>query len=415
MKSKVLFIVASAIASVILVSCEEKNPGIPDAFYNELNKGLSSEVTCPLCGEVIQPFRIDANKDGVIHFSESSAITGIYSSGDLRGATDILCGLASQDDFFPNLEHIYVENAIIVNFSGSVFPNLKCANIHAGDQTKIDYPMRAYYLGPRDAEILRIDLREARTKNSYGNVFYCVFLQGASGYDFPNLRVLELFQNGATRYTSSNQPKGLSSLDSHLMPMLEKLKLQLYTLESLDLTNNTKLTRLDCSNNKLTALDLSGNPNLTYLNIGNSGRVKGENDISVLDLKNNLEIDSVITEGNDLHSLYLGENSKLRYLSLGQCSLTEINLEKCKSLEYFDCMGFLNELNLRNCGNLKYLRIYTDNMTELDLSNNLMLEDVYLNYKYITKHLKIIISSPQQDKEWVKKYENYDYIEFEVI
>ncbi len=415
MKSKVLFIVASAIAGVILVSCEEKNPKISDYDYKYLNIRLSSEVICPLCGEVIHPYDIDPNNDGVIQLSETSAITGVYFKGTYKKGTEVLVGLIQNTEFFPNLEHIYVEYAINQDFLfNNEFPKLKCANIHIGDQrtassfyVNLDFQISK---GLSNAEMLRVDLRDALTHDASKNQTYLKFSQDK--VIFPNLKVLELFHNEIHKYKNTE-----SELDLSKMPLLENVTLQLYSLKSLDLTKNTNLTRLDCSNNKLTALDLGSNPNLTYLNIGNSGRFnimeKGENNITELDLRNNLEIDSVITEDNDLFSLYLGENSKLRYLSLGQCSLREINLEKCKSLEYFYCMGLLNELNLRNCGNLKYLRIYAGFMTELDLSNNLMLEDVDLDLN--DNHLKIIISSAQQDKEWVKQYENYDNIEFEVI
>jgi Leucine-rich repeat (LRR) protein len=114
-------------------------------------------------------------------------------------------------------------------------------------------------------------------------------------------------------------------------------------LTLLDVSKNTKLTLIDCSDNYLELLDVSNNTALEKLNCS-------YNLLTSLDLSNNINLIELNTGNNNanggLVSLDLSNNVKLKGLNCSLATkLTNIDISKCLSLEY---------LNLSNC-NLQYL------------------------------------------------------------
>ncbi len=89
-------------------------------------------------------------------------------------------------------------------------------------------------------------------------------------------------------------------------------------LSSLDVSHNTALKYLDCSNNRLTKLDLSNNTALIVLDCGG-------NDIPSLNISNCTDLTHLDCSGNELTSLDISRNIAIIDLSIaGMLSLGEV-------------------------------------------------------------------------------------------
>lgn len=131
-------------------------------------------------------------------------------------------------------------------------------------------------------------------------------------------------------------------------------------LTTLDLSKNTALTDLICENNKsLTTLDLSKNTALTYL------ECEENEQLATLDLSNNIDLTYLECEGNQLKELNLSNNIALTHLYCGRNQLRELNLSNNTSLTYLDC--------------------YENQLTTLNLSNNTALTHLYCDYNPLTR------------------------------
>ena len=73
---------------------------------------------------------------------------------------------------------------------------------------------------------------------------------------------------------------------------------------SLDLSQFTALTDLNCSENELSSLDVSNNTALTYLTCS-------ENELSSLDVSNNTALENLYCYSNQLRNLDVSNNTVL--------------------------------------------------------------------------------------------------------
>jgi hypothetical protein len=142
-------------------------------------------------------------------------------------------------------------------------------------------------------------------------------------------------------------------------------------INSLDVSNNTKLTLLAFGCNKLTTIDLSKNTLLETLYCFN-------NSLASLDLSNNPELKELRCHGNLLTSLDLSNNPKLQEIRCGDNQMTSLNVSGCMVLTDLRCAyNQLTSLDLSNCTSLTYLECTGNQLTSLDVSNNTAL--MYLN------------------------------------
>ena len=116
-------------------------------------------------------------------------------------------------------------------------------------------------------------------------------------------------------------------------------------MTSIDLSHNTALTSLFCSDNALTALDLDANTALELLDCS-------FNDLTTLDLGANTELISLLCYRNRLTSLDLGTNTALRYLNCRDNELPSLDLSANTDLYSILCLNNrLTALNLKNGAN----------------------------------------------------------------
>ena len=182
-----------------------------------------------------------------------------------------------------------------------------------------------------------------------------------SGGNISDLTGIELFPNLENLYCESNQ---LTSLDLSQNTALTKLDCALNPLTSLDVSNNHALTFLNCNYNQLTNLDLSKNTALTIL--GCFG-----NKLTSLDVSKNTALTSLYCDSNQLTGLDLSKNTALTSLSCDSNQLTGLDLSGNANLTRLICRSnLLTSLDVSNNPALTYLNCNSNQLTSLDLSKN---------------------------------------------
>ena len=159
-------------------------------------------------------------------------------------------------------------------------------------------------------------------------------------------------------------------------------------LTSLDVSNNTALTSLDCGINKLTNIDLSKNTALTSLNV--SG-----NQLTSLDVSNNTALASFHCEGNQLSSLDVSKNTLLTDLSCHYNNLATLDVSNNPELTYLNCNNNqLTTLDVSNNTQLTDLICFNNQLLTLDLTNNTALIDLYCSNNLIkNEYMDVLVSS----------------------
>ena len=192
-------------------------------------------------------------------------------------------------------------------------------------------------------------------------------------------KTLNLEQNSRVEKLncSGNQ---LTDLWFHKGSLLRYLDCSVNQFTALNLSKNPELTELSCSNNKLTALDLSANKKLQKI-------VAQTNALTTLDTRNLPELTDLYLWGNhDLKSIDVSKNTKLEFLSVSHCKLTSLNVSNNRKLVklYVDD-NQLTALDVRSNYMLKKLGCYENQITALDLSSNVALEYLGVNDNPITE------------------------------
>ena len=192
-------------------------------------------------------------------------------------------------------------------------------------------------------------------------------------------KTLNLEQNSRVEKLncSGNQ---LTDLWFHKGSSLKYLTCSVNELTALDLSKCSELIELSCSSNKLTSLDLSANTKLQKI-------VAQTNALTTLDTRNLPELTYLNLWGNhDLKSIDVSKNTKLEFLSVSHCKLTSLNVSNNRKLVklYVDD-NQLTALDVRSNYLLKKLGCYENQITALDLSSNVALEYLGVNDNPITE------------------------------
>ena len=192
-------------------------------------------------------------------------------------------------------------------------------------------------------------------------------------------KTLNLEQNSRVEKLncSGNQ---LTGLWFHKGSSLKYLNCSVNEFTALNLSKNPELTELYCSNNKLTSLDLSANTKLQQINASS-------NKLTALDTRNLPELTYLNLWGNDdLKSIDVSKNPKLEFLSASHGKLTSLNVSNNRMLvELYVYNNQLTALDVRSNYLLKKLGCYENQLTALDLSSNVSLEYLGVNDNPITE------------------------------
>ena len=192
-------------------------------------------------------------------------------------------------------------------------------------------------------------------------------------------KTLNLEQNSRVEKLdcSGNQ---LTGLWFHKGSSLKYLTCSVNKFTALDLSKCSELTELNCSWNQLTALDLSANTKLQKI-------VAQTNALTTLDTRNLPELTHLYLWGNhDLKSIDVSKNTKLEILSAAHGKLTSLDVSHNRKLvELYVYNNQLTALDVRSNYMLKKLGCYENQLTALDLSSNVSLEDLGVNDNPITE------------------------------
>ena len=192
-------------------------------------------------------------------------------------------------------------------------------------------------------------------------------------------KTLNLEQNSRVEKLncSGNQ---LTGLWFHKGSSLRYLDCSVNQFTALNLSKNPELTELSCGSNKLTSLDLSANTKLQKISAGS-------NKLTALDTRNLPELTYLNLWGNhDLKSIDVSKNTKLEFLSASHGKLTSLNVKNNRMLvELYVYNNQLTALDVRSNYMLKRLGCYENQLTALDLSSNVSLEYLGVNDNPITE------------------------------
>ena len=192
-------------------------------------------------------------------------------------------------------------------------------------------------------------------------------------------KTLNLEQNSRVEKLncSGNQ---LTGLWFHKGSSLKYLTCSVNEFTALDLSKCSELIELSCGSNKLTSLDLSANTKLQKISAGS-------NKLTALDTRNLPELTYLNLWGNhDLKSIDVSKNTKLEILSAAHGKLTSLDVSNNRKLvELYVYNNQLTALDVRSNYMLKKLGCYENQITALDLSSNVSLEDLGVNDNPITE------------------------------
>ena len=165
-----------------------------------------------------------------------------------------------------------------------------------------------------------------------------------------------------------------------------------YDITAIDVSHNTQLTELYCTNNKITSLDVSNNTQLTglyctsnqlsSLNASGCTQLKTLNCVSnqllSLNVSGCTQLTKVECFSNRLSSLDVSGYTQLKELNCHGNQLSNINVSGCTQLKELKCYNNqLASLNISGCTQLKELYCYNNILTALDVSGCTQLTKVY--------------------------------------
>ena len=165
------------------------------------------------------------------------------------------------------------------------------------------------------------------------------------------------------------------------------------SIESFDLTNNKRLTLINCADNQnLTSLNIMGLEELETLNLNVTGikdlnlksnkRLKElymwNTEINQLDVSNNLELFDLQCLGTKIAELDLTQNKALMQLSVSDTDIKKLDIGANRDLILLYCNNTnINILDVSQHKNLKRLDCTNSPLAYLNIGNNDKLTELY--------------------------------------
>ena len=184
-------------------------------------------------------------------------------------------------------------------------------------------------------------------------------------------KILFAKDNGIKQF-SLEVPDKLKEVDLSSLSKVENLSITGgAALESIDLGKCPLLKRAFITDNKkLTDLDCSGNPDLEEL-------WGSDNHLVSLDISKNIKLREMNIWSNCLSKLDVSQNVKLQNLNCGFNFFETMDISMLKNLRIFECAGCrMKELNFKGNPGLEYLKCQYNHLETLDLSENKKLRTI---------------------------------------
>ena len=200
------------------------------------------------------------------------------------------------------------------------------------------------------------------------NLYSCTNLEYLKVLNNNSLHTLNL--NNCTKLDTLNvRGNSITQLDVSSCKGLRYLSCSFNKLSKLEL-NNPLLCTLDCPHNQLETLDISKCRELEYLDCYH-------NQLSILDVSSCKKLKDLDCSLNELSKLELN-NPLLCTLDCSDNKISKLDVGNFKELKHLYCDGNnLLELDISKCKELRKLHC-DDNLSELDLSHNSKLEDLWI-------------------------------------
>ena len=178
------------------------------------------------------------------------------------------------------------------------------------------------------------------------------------------LKSIDVSKNTKLQYLNCSETWNLTTLNVKNCTELATLYCNRCKLTELDLSSNGQLQVLWCDNNQFTALDTAGNSQLKSLYCYN-------NQLAALNLASNPALKELRCENNQLTTLDLSGNTALTSLSCENNQLTEIQLKGFSNLITLSIQkNQLTSLDVSDCPNLSHLRCSDNQLTELNITGD---------------------------------------------
>ncbi|MGB3606722.1 MAG: leucine-rich repeat domain-containing protein [Psychroserpens sp.] len=153
--------------------------------------------------------------------------------------------------------------------------------------------------------------------------------------DSNNLTSLDVSQNTALTVLRCSQNLITNSIDLSQNTNLIEFNCFLNLLTSLDISQNIVLETLVCSVNGISTIDVSQNTELIHLNVG-------YNQLTDLDITNNTELNTLICEQNPITSLDASQNTNLTGLDCRFNELENLNVKNGNNTNFVNnTSGFI--------------------------------------------------------------------------
>ena len=240
---------------------------------------------------------------------------------------------------------------------------------------------------------------------------------GWGEYTITSLRGIEHFKNLETLICNDTK---LSVCDLSQNTNLDHLELWGNNIESLDLSNNSKLTNLNVGGNvNLTSLNIDNCTNLLSLNVDDtklsSLTIPNKSILKTLgygytDLSFNVNEFTSLTElrcyGHNFDALNLSATMKaqLEHLQCYYCEINELDLSEFSNLRFLSCYGNnLTTLDLSKSPKLEYINCHTNLLQSLDITPLGNLYGILCGIQKNEIQLNLILTSEQKqawENDW---------------
>ena len=177
------------------------------------------------------------------------------------------------------------------------------------------------------------------------------------------LKSLDISKNTKLVHLSCTDNQ-LSSLDVTKNIALDYICCDRNNIESIDISKNSMLTRFSATNNRLTDIDISKNQKLIDFNVS-------RNQLKTIDVSNNILLGSLECENNQLTSIDVSNNTLLGQLHLRSNKLSTIDVRENTELTILNCIdNNLSSVDVTKNSKLTSLSIQNNNISEIDIRNN---------------------------------------------
>lgn len=318
-----LVVVLFAVGSVYAQN-PDNTVTIPDAVFKQrlLWSSPANAIAKDLDGNF---FKVDANLDGEIQFSEAQNVSylSVHSFSDPYVST--LTGIEN----FTNLKYLDCSSQNLESLDVSMLANLEYLDCKLNELSELNVENLQY-------------LKEI---DAYANYL--------TSFDATSLASLERL------ILSSNSP--MSSVNVNGLQHLNYLEISSIGLATIEFSNLPNLKYLNCSYNPFQTIDVS---NLTSLeNLYTIGL-----NLTDLNLSNLINLEEVNCSDNGLTSLNLEGLGNLTRLECYDNNLSSLDISDLVSLEQFFCrLNQIESLDFTNLAALNYLECDNNNLTSLDL------------------------------------------------